>query len=182
MMAPDVFKEFCDAYIEEVNRSRMNANAERAGVEAELGKVKRRLRQIVDAIADGAPVRTLKDELVVLEAREDALKSKLEAVPKQKVLLNPGMSEIYRARVAELQAALERPETDRDAAEAIRSLVEKVVLVPINGKLAIDLYGEIGALLKLSFGKKGADVLGPVTEQLVMVAGAGFDRELSCFC
>jgi site-specific DNA recombinase len=74
-MAPEIFKEFCDAYIEEVNRSRMTANADRAGAEAELAKVKRRLRQIVDAIADGAPVRTLKEELDALEGREDALKA-----------------------------------------------------------------------------------------------------------
>ena len=172
LMAPEIFKEFCDAYIAETNRSRMNANAERAGAEAELAKIKRRLRQIVDAIAEGVPARTLKDELLALEAREDVLKAKLEAVPEQKVLLNPGMAEVYRARVADLQAALERPETDRDAAEAIRSLVDKVLLVPVDGKLAIDLYGEIGALLKLAVGKKGRDVLGPVTEQLVMVAGA----------
>ena len=129
VLAPELFKEFCDAFIAEVNRGRMNASADRASTEAELGKLKRRLRQIVDAIADGVPARTLKDELFALEAREDVLAAKLAATPEQKVLLNPGMSEAYRKRVAELQAALARPETDKDAGEAIRSLVDKVLLV-----------------------------------------------------
>jgi hypothetical protein len=92
------------------------------------------------------------------------------------------MAEAYRKRVAELQATLDMPETDKDAAEAIRSLVEKVFLVPVDSKLAIDLCGEIGTMLKLAAARRGRDVLGPVTEQLVMVAGAGFDRELSCQC
>lgn len=70
--------------------------------------------------------RTLKDGLLALEAREDVLKAKLEATPEQKVLLNPGMAEAYRSRVASLHEALNRPDADRDAMEAIRSLVEKV--------------------------------------------------------
>lgn len=172
LMAPDLFKEFCDAYIAEMNRARMGASADRAAAEAELAKIKRRLRQIVDAIADGVSARTLKAELLALETREDVLKAKLEATPEQKVLLNPGMAEVYRAHVAAMHEALALPDADRDAAEAIRSLVEKVVLVPVDGKLAIDLYGEIGPILKLAMAKQRRDVLGPVTEQLVMVAGA----------
>ncbi len=53
LMAPDLFKEFCDAFIAEVNRGLMTASAEQAGAEAELSTIKRRLRQIVDAITEG---------------------------------------------------------------------------------------------------------------------------------
>lgn len=101
-MEPDLFKEFCDSFIAEVNRARLGAGAEWAAAEAELTKIKRRLRQIVDAIAEGLPARTLKDELLTFEAREDVLKAKLEAVPEPKVLLSPGIEKIYRARVAGL--------------------------------------------------------------------------------
>ena len=48
--------------------------------------------------------------------------------------------------------------------------------MPTNGKLAIDLYGEIGPILNLAMAKQGRDVLGPVSEQLVMVAGARNNR------
>ena len=131
---------------------------------------------MVDAIADGVPARTLKDELMELEAREDVLKAKPEATPEQKVLLNPGMAEVYRKRVADLHTALAKPDADKEATEAIRSLVDKILLVPVDGKLAIDLYGEIGPILTLAMSKQGRDVLGPVSQkQLVMVAGAGFE-------
>ena len=100
----------------------MGASAERAGAEAELGKIKRRLRQIVDAIGEGVSARSLKDELLALEAREDVLNAKLAATPELKVLLNPRMADMYRARMASLHEALSRPGADREAAEAIRSL------------------------------------------------------------
>ena len=120
----------------EVNRARMGASAERAGAEAELGKIKRRLRQIVDAIGEGVSARSLKDELLALEAREDVLNAKLAATPELKVLLNPRMADMYRARMASLHEALSRPDADREAAEAIRSLVDKVALVPADREAA----------------------------------------------
>ena len=176
LMTPELFKEFCDAFIAEVNRERMNASAARAAAEAELVNVRRRLRQIVDAIADGVAARTLRDELLALEGREDKLMAKLAATPEQKVVMNPGMAEIYRARVARLQEALDGSAAGREATEAIRSLVERVVLAPVDGKLAIDLYGEIGTILKLAATKGDTDVLAPFAEQLVMVAGARISR------
>ena len=81
------------------------------------------------------------------------------------------MAELYRRRVAALEEAINRPDADTEAIEAIRSLAEKIVLQPVDGKLAFDLYGEIGAILKLATSHNGVEVLGPVSEQ-VMVAGA----------
>jgi site-specific DNA recombinase len=41
-------------------------------------------------------------------------------------------------------------EGSRDQAfELIRSLVDKVVLTPVNGKLRIDLHGELAGILRL---------------------------------
>jgi len=64
----------------------------------------------------------------------------------------------------------------QEATETICSLIEKIVLVPKDDRLIIDLYGEIGTMLKLASAKKGRDVLGPVSEQLVMVAGVPRDN------
>jgi site-specific DNA recombinase len=83
------------------------------------------------------------------------------------------MAEIYRQRVDGLQEAFAAG-TERDQAhEAIRRLIDKVVLTPAEGVLRIDLHGEAAAILQLSAaGKKG-----PLGEgqQLVMVAGVGFE-------
>lgn len=51
------------------------------------------MRQIVDAIAEVVSARTLKHELLILEAREDFLISQLAASPEQKVLHPPATAD-----------------------------------------------------------------------------------------
>ena len=72
----------------------------------------------------------MKDELLALEAREDVLVGELEVAPQPKVLLNPKMADVYRSKVADLHAALENSNSGQQAAEAIRALIEKIVVVP----------------------------------------------------
>jgi site-specific DNA recombinase len=71
LMEPDLFKIFCDEFHREVNRLRSDENATTATKRAELDRVERRIRRIVELITDkDAPVRALKRELVTLEARQ----------------------------------------------------------------------------------------------------------------
>jgi site-specific DNA recombinase len=160
-MDPELFKEFCTEFIREVNRLRQDQAGQRAALDAELARVGRRIRKIVDAIADGVPARSLKDELLGLEAREDEIKVKLAATPEPKVYLAPNMAEIYRQRVSELQHVLAAGSEQAQALEAIRSLIDKIVLAPVEGVLRIDLHGEAAAILQFSAaGKKGRFQLG----------------------
>lgn len=138
---------FCDEFIREVNRLRLTATTIRLTHEAELARTRKRLRQIVDAIAEGVSARTLKDELLTLEARENFLQSQLADSTGQKVLLNPNMAGSYRDRVAKLHEALTGPDEDIETIETIRSLIDKVVVTPVDGKLTIDLHGQIAAIL-----------------------------------
>ena len=176
LMDPELFKEFCAEFIKEVNRLRQDQAGQRSALEAELARIARRLRKIVDAIAEGVSARSLKDELMGLEAREDEIKIKLAATPEPKVYLAPNMAEIYRARVDELQQVLAAGSEQAQAQQAIRDLIDKVVLTPVEGALRIDLHGEVAAILQFSAaGKKGRFQLGGKAEQLVMVAGVGFE-------
>ena len=68
------------------------------------------------------------------------------------------------------------PNTLVEANTAIRQLIERVQLVPNNGVLKIEIYGELAALLKLGTAPKNKH---PQAEsegvQITMVAGAGFE-------
>ena len=173
LMHPDLFKEFCAEFIKEVNRLRKDQAVQRSALEAELARIQRRIGKLVDAIADGLPARSLKDELLGLEAREDEITAKLAATPEPKVYLAPNMADLYRERVDGLQQALAAGAEQDQACEAIRDLIDKVVLTPVDGVLRVDLHGEAAAILQLSAaGKKGRLQLGEGGEQLVMVAGA----------
>jgi site-specific DNA recombinase len=61
-------------------------------------------------------------------------------------LLHPNLAELYRQKVAALH---ERWRTRRRATKPsslIRSLIERVVLMPVDGDLRIDLYGELAGI------------------------------------
>ena len=66
------------------------------------------------------------------------------------------MSEAYRKKVDELAALLEGEDDKEEAFEAIRALIDQIVLSPEHGQLKVDLYSEIAAILMLSQANKSA--------------------------
>lgn len=85
-------------------------------------------------------------------------------------LLHPGMAELYRQKVTDLAQALEDPDRRTEAAEAIRGLIDAIVLTPAAGALEarvrsprsagssrhrrqigpLELRGESGAMLTMA--------------------------------
>jgi site-specific DNA recombinase len=81
-----------------------------------------------------------------------------------------------RERVDGLHQALAIGAEQDQAQDAMRGLIDKVVLTPVDGMLRVDLHGEVAAILQLSVaGKKGRLELDADGKQLVMVAGVGFE-------
>ncbi len=176
LMDPGLFKLFCDEFTKTVNQLRGAKAAERTRMESELRLVRSRLRRIVDAISEGLPALTLKDELLALETKKATLEQELANWRGEPVRLHPNMAEVYRRQVEELAALLQTEDDKQEAFEAIRSLVDQIILSPEEGKLRVDLHGVIAAILRLAqAGKNPARHLADSAEQLVMVAGAGFE-------
>ena len=175
LMDPALFKEFADDFYKEVNRLRIAEAAQTERARADLEAVERKLRKIVEAISDGVPARTLKDELLRLETHRDELEKQLISAPELKPLIHPNLAEIYRRKVEELQPALLSDDRRFEAAEIIRGLVDQIVLTPDNGDLRIDLKGDLAAILAISAGSKKPEAVGLGSEQIKMVAGAGFE-------
>ena len=150
LMDPDLFREFCAEFTREINRLRGDQNAQRDRLQAQLTQTERRLRRIVEAIAEGVPARTLKDELLALEGRQDRLQAELAAAPEaQQPLLHPNLAKVYRSKVAALHDALADEVTQDEALELIRSLVDKIVLVPEGDELRIQIHGQLAGILAL---------------------------------
>ena len=176
LMDPDLFEEFCDEFTRELNRLRMQEQASRVSVANELGKVKRDIKRIIEAIKAGVSPFSIKDEMAALEERKLHLTAKLASSPEEKPLIHPNLAKLYRRKVADLTKALGSEETRAEAFELIRSLIDGIVLIPEDGALKVELRGDLAGILTLCSQRKNPSGLSPEgLEQLKLVAGGGFE-------
>ena len=106
---------------------------------AELDRVERQIRAVIEAIKDGLRTPGMKEELFALEARKRLLMAEVKQAPAPRPRLHPKLAELYRERVERLHEELNRAELRSEAAQALRGLVDEVRLIPENGRLEIDL-------------------------------------------
>lgn len=121
LMDPALFKEFAEEFVRETNRLRGLEAGKADRLRTEMATIERRLRKLVDAIAEGVLARSLKDELLALESRQDELQADLAAIRLPKPLLHPNLADLYRQKVTNLHEALNDEATKAEAADIIRS-------------------------------------------------------------
>jgi DNA invertase Pin-like site-specific DNA recombinase len=182
LMDPDLMAVFCEEYTRHMNALTREHNAAREGAKVELAKVNRDLDRLVQALLDGAPARTVKDRMAHLEGRKDVLEAQLAQGEDVKVSVHPHMASVYRERVANLRQALAKEGCQAEAAEIMRTLIDKIVLTPAcrDGKatFSITLHGDLAGILGLAAKAKGPlDESDPVVECTKLVAGAHNHRE-----
>jgi site-specific DNA recombinase len=176
LMHPELVATFIDEFHRELNRQRAEQDGRRDRNARDLEKTERDIRRVIDAIKAGVPGVAVKDEMASLEARRTDLLAQFEAAPPPMPRLHPNLAELYRHKVMNLAEALNDDHTRLKAAECIRDLIEEVRLVPENGKLRIELYGELAALINMANEhprSKGTGV------QVTLVAGTCNYRELT---
>jgi site-specific DNA recombinase len=110
-------------------------------VQAEIGK-------LIQALKDGVPTRIVKDSLIALEVQQTELRARLDRSVQPPPLLHPNMADLYREKVTQLARGLEHEESRTAAAEALRGLLDAIVLTPQEGELTIELRGNLAAMLK----------------------------------
>ena len=169
LMHPDLVKAFIDEFHSEVNRLAADRDFDRDRLIRDLEKTNRDLKRIVQAIKDGIPALTLKDELMGLEGRKLELEQMVSKAPAPIPRLHPRLADLYRRKVDDLHDALNREDTKAEASEAIRALIDEIRLVPEDGELKIELFGELAALVGLANENPRSDDRGL---QVTLVAGA----------
>jgi site-specific DNA recombinase len=175
LMTPELAREFAAEYHRELNRLSAARSDQHERHTAELDRIQRQITEIIDAIKDGFRTPSMKEELHTLESRKRVLSTEITQMPKPLPRLHPRLAELYQERVERLHQELNRPELCAEAAQALRALIEEVRLIPANGRLEIELVGDLAALLNIA-----ADNKKPVTPehdglQATLVAGIGFE-------
>ena len=123
---------------------------------------------------EGVAPSVVKDELNGNAARREQLEAKLAATEEPPPLLHPEMAAIYRAKVTELARALQEPDSRSEATEALRGLVDAIVLRPDGDGdvLQIELKGNLAAMLGATVQTKRSPDSDDLSLQVSLVAGA----------
>jgi DNA invertase Pin-like site-specific DNA recombinase len=176
LMAPELVAEFVRAYQEEINAAAKMVASRGEELKREAETVDRKIAGIMAAIEDGMYTPALKERMKALEARKAELEAEMaSAEPPSVVRLHPNAAEIYRRKVAELELALNEESIKAEAADILRSLIDRVVLTPAaEAPDGIDarLHGELAAVLALSGAQnQKLPAAGAVGSQLSVVAG-----------
>ena len=176
MLDPKLFAEFCDAYTQEMNRLRIESRTGIAVAEAEVVRIDRELDTLLNLILKGGAADAINAKMVLLEQRKKELTAFLADADEPPPLLHPAMAGQYRVRVQQLYDALQGDSEEQrlEAADVLRTLVEDIILTPMDGKIEIDVRGDLAGILTLSVQTKNP-AGGRGGAQVKMVAGAGFE-------
>ncbi len=158
LMNEELCKHFCEAYTRRINELRKNRNVQRRNNEKALEKLVRDEEKMIQAICDGFANDALKEKMHANEARQKELKAILENTEEEKVLLHPNLALRYKEEVQNLVGSLNSSERRMEAAEILRSLIDKITLTPNTEreKLIVDLYGDLAGILAMSAEEKAA--------------------------
>jgi site-specific DNA recombinase len=87
-------------------------------------------------------------------------------------VLHRRMADVYREKVGSLCLALESEESRVSAVEAIRALIEAVILEPDGDQLKITLKGDLAGMLSAASDSKRSPETGDFLGQIKLGAGA----------
>ena len=189
LMDPELTRAFAEEYIAERNRLAASHVDDRAVKERELAKVVRDQDTLVNALLAGTPAERIRDRMSQLETRQKQLEAELATTRPgpSPTRLHPRMAETYHTRITALIAGLTEPAREGEAKDAIRGLIDRIIVTPEPGPgkrmiPRIDLQGSLAAILALSLGAdRASGQQKTACEQTVvqsvefMVAGVGFE-------
>ena len=181
LMAPELVRTFVEEFQAEVNRLQAEHQQEIAAKRSHLDAINRKIAGILTAIEDGNYNRSLTQRLGALEGEQEALERELNQIPDEPTLrLHPRLADVYAAKVARLEQALNDPAIKTEAAEILRGLIDRIELNPRQDGSGLDarLYGDLVRILEFceaAQDKKELPGSGEPGSQLSVVAGAGFE-------
>ncbi len=187
LLTPELVAHFVEEYVAAVREANQTRLASRSRLAAEMSKVERQGRNLLDLIKEGHGTAGMVPELRFLELRRDDLAGQVRAaeVDDPVPTPHPNLPDEFRRKVANLEQALQDPEAAAAAAQALRSIVDAIVVHPeaARGEVSVELRGDLVAFLALSepggqtasrttvlpLGVRRSAVLG------TLVAGTGFE-------
>ena len=177
LMDPEMFRGFVEEFTKVWNRGQAEAVAGLAGKRAELARIGVQIERLVDAITEGTPAAAVRARMATLDARHLILEAELANAVLPAPRLHPNLAEVYRARMAQLAEVLSQDD-GAEAREVVRDLVDVIRLVPEDGRLRVEVSGELGGILRFAdpeTRKRPGGVAEAFLSQIKGDAGTGFE-------
>jgi site-specific DNA recombinase len=153
LLAPEAIAAAVSAAQAEASARQHQTLKARAPMEKELAEIARKLERAQTMCMDGAmEIAELKARSAPLKARRAELEALLAEAAEPAVLsLHPGVAEAYRRMAEQLRAAMDEVDGE-DARNAVRSLIDQVVFIPVEGlgKFELEIQGNLARLLRIS--------------------------------
>lgn len=151
LLEPDVVAAAVEAYRQQRAESAAANARRRRQAEKDLGAIDRKIAGIVSAIEAGGDPRALAQRLNDLERERSAAASLLGEVDGCDVVaLHPRAAERYRAKVADIRAALcGGSDAAAEAIACARDLIDRIIVTPTAPleKQELTLVGNLAALI-----------------------------------
>ncbi|MFC7049482.1 zinc ribbon domain-containing protein [Emcibacter nanhaiensis] len=161
LITPEVVETIIREMQQEANRLQRERLQGHDQKKKDLAAVNSKMMRYVEAIGEGTDLPIMHTQLKELEVERKRLEQELSQEPIKLPDLHPGIATLYREKVERLTEALNDPASLQEAGEAIRSLIDKIILTPIEDKdgtstLEVALYGELDALLHFMTSKESS--------------------------
>jgi uncharacterized protein with von Willebrand factor type A (vWA) domain len=156
LVSSEAVAEAVRAYAEEMNRLNRERRVQATTDQKALAKIEKAIAGIIAAIEDGMYQPSMKAPMDDLERQKAEIVARLTEALVDMPDVHPNLANLYR-RVERLTDALSDPDSGRQAAEALRSLIGEIVFTPgaKRGEVHATLRGELFGILEFVKGKKG---------------------------
>ncbi|MEQ8397561.1 recombinase family protein [Thalassobaculum sp.] len=177
LITPELVEVFISAFHDEVRKLQATQSAATQRAEHELAQVRSKIAKILAAIEDGFHDASMNTRVKKLREREADIRTALEQLPDTTVTPHPNLAKLYALKVAKLSQSLNDQTVRAEATEAIRCLIQQIVLTPRASGSGLDaeVHGDLAEILALSDGgnqiRKHPAALA-AGRQLSVVAGA----------
>ena len=170
MLGPELVEVFVTEYRAEYAKRTAHALRQRGTGERRLADANATIQRLVAAIGSGASAfEEVRNALVKARTDRDIALSELQdhdALPV--VTLHPAIAADYRRQVATLQSALTNPAGNKEAASALRSLIDRIVIIPNpNGRgVTMEVEGRLAGIVALATGREPPETLTAKVERV----------------
>ena len=134
LMDEKLCAEFCKEYTCHVNELRNKNNASLYAYQDELKKLDIERNKIIDSIVAGVPGEQVKDRMIEIGERTEEIKAIISHFKEARVVFHPSMAQRYHEEVQGLIKALSNEDSRMEAANILRTLIDRIVLTPSESK------------------------------------------------